>query len=310
MTPSFLLYIVTYLSVATFVAAVVVKFLRFQKMPLHLRWELYPVAHEPGDKASYGGSKLEEVDWWKKQAKQSRLNELKAMIPEMLFLVALFENNKKLWWRSFPFHFGLYLIAGSIGLNILGTILELAGIPVTESGSIGAMIYHITPFVFIAGLFLATFGVLGLIQIRLFDAGTSKYSSLKDKCNLLLFLVVFIVAWFTFFLVDPHFIVTRFFIQNLLTLNFTMPVDSSLLILELFLTVLITAYIPLTHMAHFFLKWFTWHKIRWDDTANIRGGEIEKIIEKQVKYPVTWAAKHLNADGKKNWVDIATEELK
>jgi hypothetical protein len=37
---------------------------------------------------------------------------------------------------------------------------------------------------------------------------------------------------------------------------------------------------------------------------------MEKKIQKQLSYPVTWAAKHINADGKKNWVDIATEEVK
>ena len=42
----------------------------------------------------------------------SLMGELKVMVPEILFLVALKEHNKKLWYRSFPFHFGLYLVVG------------------------------------------------------------------------------------------------------------------------------------------------------------------------------------------------------
>ena len=33
------------------------------------------------------------------------------MVPEMLFLHGLRTFNRSLWYRSFPFHFGLYLLA-------------------------------------------------------------------------------------------------------------------------------------------------------------------------------------------------------
>ncbi len=70
------------------------------------------------------------------------------------------------------------------------------------------------------------------------------------------------------------------------------------------------AYIPLTHMSHFFVKWFTWHKIRWDDEPNVRGGRIEKLIEAALQYPVTWSGEHIQGDGKRTWADVATEEMK
>ena len=85
--------------------------------------------------------------------------------------------------------------------------------------------------------------------------------------------------------------------------------DRGLLGTEILLAVGLIAYIPLTHMSHFFVKWFTYHQIRWDDEANEVGGELEKKIIEQVQYPVTWSAKHINADGKKNWLDIVTEEM-
>ena len=87
-------------------------------MPIHVRWELYPVAHE-AKKAHYGGSYLEESEWWTKKREVSLFGELKVMVPEILFLVAVKEHNSKLWSRTFPFHFGLYMVIGCTVLMML-----------------------------------------------------------------------------------------------------------------------------------------------------------------------------------------------
>ncbi|MBI4831703.1 MAG: nitrate reductase, partial [Candidatus Lindowbacteria bacterium] len=118
-----LAYLITYAAFITFVVAVVVRIYKIETMPVHLRWELYPVAHE-GKRAHYGGSYFEEVDWWTKPRHFSLIGELKGMIPEMLFIKALWENNRPLWYRSFPFHFGLYLLIGWAGLLVVGTVAQ------------------------------------------------------------------------------------------------------------------------------------------------------------------------------------------
>jgi len=53
------LYFFCYLCVSIFVLVVVARILKLARLPVHVRWELYPVAHEKG-KAHYGGSILEE----------------------------------------------------------------------------------------------------------------------------------------------------------------------------------------------------------------------------------------------------------
>lgn len=106
-----LTYLIAYCGVAIFVLAVVARVIMWSKMPMHLRWELYPVAHE-GRRAKWGGSYLEESEWWTKPRHFSLVSEVAAMAKEILFLVALRDNNRPLWRRSFPFHFGLYLVAG------------------------------------------------------------------------------------------------------------------------------------------------------------------------------------------------------
>ena len=90
---STLIYIVTYLAIIVFVSAAVKRILHYITNPIHVRWELYPVPHE-GKRASYGGSYLEDVDWWPKEREISKIGELKVMIPEMLFLKAVWENSQ------------------------------------------------------------------------------------------------------------------------------------------------------------------------------------------------------------------------
>ena len=73
---------------------------------------------------------------------------------------------------------------------------------------------------------------------------------------------------------------------------------------------LLIAYIPLTHMSHFVGKYFAYHAIRWKDDPNLRGGKEEAVIHKLLGQPIDWAAPHIMGDGKKTWVDAATEEVK
>ena len=78
-----ILLLIPYAAAVVFVAAAVQRAVRIARLPMHLRWELYPVAHEKG-RASYGGSYLEESDWWTKPRAVSVAGELKVMIPEIL----------------------------------------------------------------------------------------------------------------------------------------------------------------------------------------------------------------------------------
>ena len=69
------------------------------------------------------------------------------------------------------------------------------------------------------------------------------------------------------------------------------------------------AYVPTTHMSHFFTKWFMYHDVRWNDEVNTVGSKLEKRIQAQLAYKVDWAAPHIQGGGTKTWVDVATEEV-
>ena len=305
-----LVYVIAYLGIVFFLIAVAARFVFWSKMPMHLRWELYPVAHEGGGRAAYGGSYLEESDWWTKKREVSLFGELKVMVPEILFLVALREHNRKLWTWSFPFHFGLYLVAATTILLLVGGVAG-ALLPAGVAAPLNSAIGLVAPFLGGAGLILGILGAVGLFARRRGRA-LKDYTAPADLFNLLFFIVAFGVALVTFIGFDRDFSLVSAFVTNLVTFNLSplggYGAGGLLLLLSVVLLSLLTAYIPTTHMSHFVGKYFAYHSIRWKDDPNLRGGKEEKVIEELLSRPISWPAPHIRGDGKKTWLDAATEE--
>jgi len=310
------LLIIAYVMLAIFILAILIRFIRISRLPIHLRWELYPVAHEKG-RASYGGSYLEESDWWTKPRKSSHIGELKVMIPEILLLAGVWEHNRKQWFCSFPFHFGLYLLVGLILLLLAGGIATAAGAVISaETGGIGRLLHHVTYAVGYAGLVLGLIGSVALLGRRIINLDYAEYTKRGDYFNLAFFAVTFAVALLTHIFFDPQFISLRTCFAELVTFGaFSAGEESTsamplMMTAEIILASLLIAYIPLTHMSHFFTKWFMYHDIRWNDAPNRRGGKIERKVNEVLQYPVSWSAPHIRGDGKKSWVDVATSGVK
>ena len=305
-----LVYVIAYLGIVFFLIAVAARFVFWSRMPMHLRWELYPVAHEGGDRAAYGGSYLEESDWWQKKRQVSLLGELKVMVPEILFLVALREHNPKLWARSFPFHFGLYLVAAATILMMVGGVVA-AVMPASIAGPVARILTILVPLFGVAGLVLGLIGAVGLYQRRV-SRDMRDYTAPADFFNLILFVVAFGVALLTFLLVDRDFSLVSGFVANLVTFNLVpLVAGGAATILPLLSVVLLSflvAYIPTTHMSHFVGKYFAYHSIRWKDDPNLRGGDQEATIHELLNQPISWSAPHIRGDGKKTWLEAATEE--
>lgn len=303
-------YLVAYVAVAVFIIAVIARFIMWAKLPLHLRWELYPVAHE-GKRASYGGSYLEETDWWKKPRHSSLWGELKVMVPEIVFLVALWEHNRKMWFRSFPFHFGIYLVAGATFIMVLSGVLTVISPAITDGG-FGAFLARLCVSFAASGLALGMIGALGLIHRRLTVEDLKDFTAPADIFNLVLFILTFGVALGHIAAVDRDLSRSMAFVQNLVTFNMVSMSGEAFWLTGLSVTLLgaLLAYIPLTHMSHFVGKYFAYHSIRWGDDPNIRGGRYEGKIQELLNQPVSWAAPHISGGGKKTWAQLATEEAK
>jgi nitrate reductase gamma subunit len=298
-----LLYALSYFSIIVFIIACIVRALMYARTPLHLRWELYPVPHEEPDRVKHGGSYYESPEWWTQSSPRNFIGELKWMAEEILFLKALWENNRKLWYRSFPFHFGLYLLIFSVFVLLLSGILSMAA-PVFMQEAIGAGLLSLYRFAGATGLILSILGALGLLVLRSTDSRLKIYTTPGDIFNLLFFIVAFGTLALGCLASTGPSAGMLVFTRGLLVFDTGLEV-SGLLAAGLILTGLLVAYIPMTHMSHFIAKYFTYHNIRWDDAANRRGGRIEARLAEYLSYRPTWAAAHMGADGKKTWAEIA-----
>jgi nitrate reductase gamma subunit len=306
---SVVLYGIAYLAAGIFIIAVIARTIMWAKMPLHLRWELYPVAHEAG-RAQYGGSYLEESEWWTKPRETSLWGDLKMMVPEIVFLVALKEHNPKLWVRSYPFHFGLYLMTGCA--VVMGGVGILAAVwPAVLAGGLGVLAHYAVLVLGVGGLCLGFLGALGLLHRRLSDPDLRDFTSGADIFNLVFFVAAFGTGLLTFIVADRDFSTASFFVNNLVLFKMgAIPGAGLKIVLPVLTVVLLSvllAYIPLTHMSHFIGKYFAYHSIRWNDKPNLRGGSEEATIGKLLRKPVSWAAPHIRGDGKRTWADVATE---
>jgi nitrate reductase gamma subunit len=304
-------YYVAYLAAGVFAVAVLARIVKWSSMPMHLRWELYPVAHEEPERVKYGGSYLEESDWWTKPRRTSLAGEIKAMVPEILFLVALKENNAKLWRRSFPFHLVLYLLAACTVL-MLSSAVVAAVAPSALGGSLGSLLGEAIRVFGVAGLVLGVLGAVGLLHRRLTASELRGYTSLSDVLNLLFFVVAFGFALVTFAAVDTDFSRATHFVHNLVVFRLaSLPGQGAEVVMpavSVILLAVLLAYIPLTHMSHFVGKYYAYHAIRWNDAPNLGAAKEQRAIQALLTQPVSWAAPHINGDGRKTWLDAATED--
>lgn len=281
-----------------------------KKFPLHLRWELYPVKHEPGKKAKYGGSYMEEADWWQRKRKKSLLNELKFMAPEILLLQGLRKENPRLWNVSFPFHLGLYLAIGTLFLLFLGAGAMVFGLEAAPGkGSILSTLYYLTILVGFIALTSGTAGSLALLQRRMRTPELRNYSGISDYLNLLLIMFFFLTCLMAWLFHDHAFDGARAYLYSLLTFGRS-PAGATLELtfwgrLAVIFSSVLIAYLPFTHMSHMFMKYFMYHSVKWEDTPNVNSGDMEAAILQNLGLKPTWAAPHVGADGNKAWADIA-----
>ncbi|MFC1628460.1 respiratory nitrate reductase subunit gamma [Gemmatimonadota bacterium] len=289
-----------YFLLAIMVVTFTVRTIRIAKYPVHLRWELSPVPHEKG-RGAWGGSYLEEFEWWKKPREKSLTNELIYMFKEIVFLKALWEHNRKMWYFSFPFHFGLYILFVMAVLVVLGGLSGLLNLPQPGVG----LLKTATPILAGAGYILGGIGALGLFAGRLFSQKLKPVTSPASFINLALLLTFFISGVYAITAVPdfPHEMAVV--LQSLVTVNLSGGIAAPLAI-HLIVAGVFLAYLPFTQMMHFVAKYFTYHEVRWDDKPLEVGGKMEAEIQELLQQTVTWAAPHIGADGKKNWVDIAT----
>jgi nitrate reductase gamma subunit len=299
-------YAIIYASLLGFVGASLARAIWYARHPIHLRWELYPVPHEPAARAAYGGSHFETSEWWR-TARHFRLRgDLVFMIPEMLFLRALRHSNRALWWRSFPFHFGLYLLGLSGALVLAVAVGTNVGI-LTAGGIAGRTAHALYTAAGLIGSAMALIGAVSLLHRRLTDPVLRPYTTVGDIFNLLFFIVVLALAGLGYVARPAGSSGPLAIAAGLLSFDTTVRVAPALLA-ALISGFVLLAYIPLTHMSHFVGKYFTYHAVRWDDGPVRENDRMAARLAEHLTYRPTWAASHVTADGTRTWAQIASSD--
>ena len=192
---------ISYLSILIFILTVVYKIIKISSSPIHLRWELYPVPKEKG-KSEYGGSILEESEWWTKKKHVDHLGEIKTMAEEILLLKGVYENNRDLWLGSYPFHFGLYIGVANIFLAITTSILSNSSIIGIDIFLILTYIIHI---LFAVGSLVGLIGSIKLLSSRIKNINLRLYSTASHYFHIVFIGLIFL-RWLSL-------AINRFFIE-------------------------------------------------------------------------------------------------
>lgn len=280
-----------------FVVAVFWRSARYARLPVHLRWELYPVAHERG-RAGYGGSSFEEPDWWLQARHLDHAAATRAMAAEILLLAGVRHHNPALWRRSWPFHLGLYLLILWLGLLLAWGLAARLG--ATAGEPLDRVLSFATILTGFPGLALGLAGGVALVLRRLTDRGLRAYNAPSDFLNLGVF-----IAWMGVALaahaVEGGFASLRDLSAALLT-GTRAPLTPALT-LELSLGAAILVWLPLSRMFHFVAKYFLYHRVRWEDAPNPRGGPLEQRLQQAMNYGVGWRGAHVA--GARTWGEAA-----
>ena len=243
--------------------------IKYAKMPVHLRWELYPVPHEEGHK--YGGSYLQESEWWKKHPRKSMMRDIIFIIKDYLTFAQYFKLNRGYWSVLYLWHAGFYLIVLFHGLVAIGALAMIGGIDISGvSANIGVrVLYYLTLAAGIAGFGLGCLGSIGVFIRRLVDPDLRLFASAKNFFSYIFYLAVFasgLIAWAAF---DPSFALYRDFYRAVFTLDTGVHVDPAL-VSHAILFALFLIYMPSTQAMHYATKFFAYFAIRWNDAPNLR----------------------------------------
>ncbi|RDB61489.1 nitrate reductase gamma subunit [Gordonibacter sp. 28C] len=247
---------------------------KFAHMQIHARLDLYPVPKEGAGRAAYGGSYMEEPEWWTKPRKIDRVSETVDIMKEMLFIKKLFVHQRTLWWASYSMHLGIYVM---LGWSVL-LLISVAWHPAWYVAAVFA--------IGVVGFVLATVGCLLLLVRRVSDRVLAKYTTPLEYFNIVLLLVVLLTGAYSWlFVASPFTVAAQVFTLSAANL----PV---IVLVHFVLLGIMFLYIPLSKMSHYVGKFFCFHKVLWDNDPNLKGSAVERRFEDAAEQPVTspWSA--------------------
>lgn len=274
-----------------FIGFSIKKAMYYSKMPQHGRQDLYPIPLETDEKFKYGGSYMEDDKWYEKKREHNLKLELIDMFGEMLFIKKLFVHQNNFWWLSYSLHLGIYAA-------FAWTVLLFVGAFLNPASAFAMIVYFLTTLAGIIAGVLMTVGAIGLLIKRVCVKQFKIYTTPQEYFNLVFLLAVSatgLLVW----LGDMNFEYGRNIARAMMTFqplaNFYPEGIPAMLIVHILLLGAVMIYIPLTKMSHYVGKYFTFHKVIWDNEPNLPGSKVEANIVAGANGPkpnLKWGAEH------------------
>jgi nitrate reductase gamma subunit len=262
---------ILYGALLLFLTGTAIRIYRIAAMPMHVRWELYPMP-------------------------EGMLNKTRYLLSEVFLLRGVYEHHRLLWTGSWLFHMSLYLLIGSTFLSFVAALLP-------------SIRNNIPSFIFILSFAAYTGGTLGtgaLIAMRLSHTRMRPYTSFGAIFNLALLFAIF-VSGLVHILIQPA--TARIMIEqsgSLLQMN-PEPALQPAATAHLGLIAFFIAYFPFTQMIHAAMKYFTFHSVRWDDRTADQIPEHADLLKRHLAFPMSWSAAHIkNGEIKSSWAEVIT----
>ena len=239
------------------ISGIAIRIRRIAAMPVHVRWELYPMP-------------------------DSALGRIGVMLSEILWLHGVYAHHRALWLWSWLLHVSLYLLIGTAGLSFVGAVS-----PGIREG--------VAPWISILSLVAfagGTVGTAALIVMRFASRRMRPLTSFASIFNLALLLAIFASglahAWS-----QPD--AARIMIEQTGSFFALNPAPQLFIAAtaHLCLAAFFIAYFPFTQMAHAVLKYFTYHSVRWDDRPVGQLPEHAARMQRYLAFPMNWSAPHI-----------------
>jgi nitrate reductase gamma subunit len=209
-----------YLTFVVFVVGTLYRLGQWWAAPLALNWELYPYP-------------------------ETESRKMAELLKEIFFIRSLFTHNRKIWYASYPFHIGLYLLVTWFLLILMPSVPNSLPIAVGWIGAIAAIL-----------------GAVALIGIRLANSELRADSTFVEYLNVLLILATVSTGAYVG-LSGVQVGTVRDYVFGLLFLKPIDPPTYPGFLTTLLLLQILLIYIPFSRMMHFLAKYFTYHKVKW-----------------------------------------------
>ena len=268
-----------------FLTGNLVRIIRFLRTPVPLRWELYPIPRGPKERQRYGGSYFEKSEWWAQGESPDGRSELIFIAKEVLALKSVRQNFLALWVCSFLLHWGLYLYPAAVAFAWV-----CAAWRVPQLFPIATIFFWISC---VAGLL----GSVSLLFLRITHPRLRSFTTRVSVFSLLLLGSIFASG-----LAALETVVVS---ASTVIQTFQKPSTPSILSAHLTLVALFLAYFPFTHMTHAYMKFFSWHGMRWNDSPAAWNPDASAATKINLRRPVGWAAPHIRDERPTTtWSDV------